>query len=187
MRDADFRGLLAQWQAGDLDAAGELCRRYGPYLHKVVRRRLDTRLRQLFDSLDFAQDVWVSFLELEPTQYTFDSPQALLGFLTQVAHNKLAEAYRHQVGTRKRDLGRAVPIAGQGGADEAAARNHEPGDLAIAAEQWERLLRSTPAAYRPVVERLREGYTYDEIARLHCLSSRTVKRIVRRLREGVRL
>ena len=50
-------------------------------------------------------------------------------------------------------------------------------------EQWERLVRQFPPAHRAILDRLRDGYTHEEIAAMVGVCVRTVERIVRRLRE----
>ncbi len=57
-----YRDLMYRVQEGSEDAAWELVQRYGGYVRRAVRRVLDRRLRPKFDSLDFVQLVWQSFL-----------------------------------------------------------------------------------------------------------------------------
>lgn len=183
--DQNLQDVLRRLRAGDPAAAVELCRRYGPHLRVVVRRRLDPRLRPRFDSLDFTQEVWASFFALAPDRYAFDSPAALVGFLARMAHNKVVEEVRRQTRTRKHDITREVPLDHCGwGCEVALDRpSDSPSEQAVAAEQWEQLLDGVPPAHRVVVEQLREGYTYEEIGRRTGISTRSVKRIVRRLKE----
>ena len=177
----DFGRLVGAWRGGSGEALAELVARYSPHLRAVVRRRLDGRLRPQFDSLDFVQDVWASVAALPADRCRFDSPDALAGFLTRVAANKVADAARAQLGTARRDLDRAVPLA----APEAAgpAPGPTPSQWAAGAEGWERLAARFPAGHRVVLERLRDGYTQAEIAGLTGLGVRTVERIVRRIKD----
>jgi RNA polymerase sigma factor (sigma-70 family) len=181
-----LRDLIAQLREGDPTAAGELCCRYGPFLRAAIRRSLDSQLRNWFDSLDFVQDVWVSLLSRSPGRFTFDSPQTLLALLTRIAERKVADAYRkYRVGLPA-DPGREAPVGESegGGEIEPRARSASPVEWAIAAEEWARLVSRVPPNQRTILERLREGYTYEEIGRLCGVSAVTVKRIVRRLREA---
>lgn len=177
--------LLVRLRDGERSAAEELCRRYQPVVRAAVRRRLDSRLRPQFDSLDFTQDVWASFLSLPPERLTFDSPQALVGFLGQMAHHKLATAFQRHVESRKAGNARQVPLEASEGGDDAGwpSRSASPSECAIAAERWERLLSRVSAGHRAILERLREGYTHDEIAQKVGVSPSTIKRIVKRLKE----
>ncbi|HZY85770.1 MAG TPA: helix-turn-helix domain-containing protein, partial [Gemmataceae bacterium] len=55
--------LLERLCRGDDQAAEQVFRTYEPYLRKVVRRQLPTRLRSKFDSLDIVQSVWADVLD----------------------------------------------------------------------------------------------------------------------------
>lgn len=180
----ELRELLARLQDGDRSVAGELYRRYQPFVRAAVRRHLDSRLRPQFDSLDFTQDVWASFLVLPPERLTFDSPQALVGFLGQMARHKLATAFRRHVESQKAGNAREIPVEALEGDDAGLPTwPASPIECAIAAERWERLLSRARPGEWAVLEWLREGYTYDEIARMVGISTSTLKRIMKRLKE----
>jgi RNA polymerase sigma factor (sigma-70 family) len=180
----EFTQILARLRAGDLAAAEALYRAYGPFLRVAVRRRLHPRLRARFDSLDFVQDVWASFLTLPADRYAFDTPQALLAFLNRVAHNKVTEVFRQRFGTQKDDVTREDPDGTRAAArDQLPSPGPTPSQWAVAGEAWERLLSRVPPGYWPILERLREGYTHEDIARMTNVSIATVNRIVRRLKD----
>lgn len=182
---AEFQTLLTGFRAGDQLAAEELCRRYGPVIRAAVRRHLHERLRTQFDSLDFVQDVWVSLLTTPPGRYTFETPRVLLAFLTRVARDKVIDAARRHAEARIGDGLRepATPDRDGAAVDELPSPAPTPDHWAIAGERWEQILGRVPPHFRPIVERLREGYTYDQIARMVGVSTRTIKRIVRTLKE----
>ena len=171
--------LLAAFRSGEPAAAAELCARFAPLIRANVRRRLHPRLRSRFDSADFVQDVWASFLAGAPAGRTFASPEALAGFLSRVARNKVVETHRQQLGTQKIDLTREAPATGADHPDRAPS----PSQYVIADERWEQLLRHFSAGQRAVLERLREGYRLEDIAALTNVSLSTVNRIVRRLKD----
>ncbi len=179
----DMQRLLARLRAGDPDATAEFFRRYGRVIQVVVRRHLHHRLRPRFDSLDFVQDVWVSFLALPAERYTFTSPQQLVGFLTRVAQNKLIEVFRQHFQTQKHDIRRELSLGSERTPEEPSAPVASPSAWAIAGERWEWLLSHLPPGHRVIVERLREGHNYEDIAKLTKVSVSTVNRIVRRLKE----
>ena len=183
--DTEFRSLLARFREGDPDAAEYLCRWYAPVIRGAVRRHLDERLRTLFDSLDFVQDVWVSVLATPPGRYTIETPRALSAFLTRVAHDKMIDALRRHTEARMARGSResATPDPDRTGLDELPSSDPAPDQWAIAGERWEQLRESLRPVYRAVAERLRDGYTYDEIARMVGVSPRTIKRIVGMLKE----
>jgi DNA-directed RNA polymerase specialized sigma24 family protein len=183
----EFRELLAGLRKGDPTAATELCRRYEPFIRAAVRRQLHYRLRALFDSLDFVQDVWASFLATPPDRYAFDSPQALLGFLKRVAHNKVVEVFRHRFETQKDDVTREVAAGDLPGGKEFPSPSPTPSQWVIAEERWEQLLGHFAVGHRVILERLREGHNNEDIARMANVSLSTVNRVVRRLRDLTRL
>ncbi|MCE9567848.1 MAG: sigma-70 family RNA polymerase sigma factor [Planctomycetes bacterium] len=181
-----FPRLMEGLRAGELWAAEELCRVYGPFLRAAVRRQLHPELRARFDSLDFVQDLWVSFLAIPRDRYSFESPNTLRQFLTQIVLNKVVDVYRQRFGSQKHDLNRELPLEekteGASGL-EPASSDPTPSQLAVAAEEWERILNRFPSGHRAVLIRLREGHGYEDIARMTGISQSTIKRIVRRLKE----
>jgi len=181
----EFPQLVQRLRAGDPAAADALYRRYGPFLQAAVRRHLHPRLRTRYDSLDFVQDVWASFLALPPGRYTFDTPAALLGFLNRVAHRKVVEGFRRRFETQRDDVNREVPLDDPEveHPDGPPARTATPSQYVVAGEELTRLLSHLPPGYRVIVERLREGYTLDDVARMAGVSRATVNRVVRRLKE----
>jgi RNA polymerase sigma-70 factor (ECF subfamily) len=178
---AEFGRLVDGLRARDPAAADELYRRYGPFIRTAVRRRLHPRLRSRFDSLDFVQDVWASFLTLPLDRYEFPTPAALLGFLQQVASNKVVETFRRRFRSDRDDVNREVPLDGR--PVPITAPGPTPSQFAIAREELDHLLDQLPPGHRQIVLRLREGYQLEDIARLAGVSKSTVNRVVRRLKE----
>lgn len=176
-----FAELVGGLRAGDPSAVAALCRQYAPFIRAAVRRQLHPGLRTRFDSLDFVQDVWASFLALPAERYAFDTPQALFAFLTRMASNRVVEVFRQRFDTQKNDISREL-AADDATRDQLASPAPTPSQCAIAAEEWERLARRFPEGHRLVLERLREGYTNEDVARLAAVSLSTVNRIVSRLK-----
>jgi RNA polymerase sigma-70 factor (ECF subfamily) len=181
----EFPALLAGLRAGDPNAVELLYRRYGPVLRAAVRRRLHPRLRTRFDSLDFVQDVWTSFLAIPADRYHFATHDDLLSFLSRVACNKVVEVLRQRFETRKDDATRELPIDAIPEPDrrQLTAPTATPSQWAIADEELERLLGKFPKGHRAIVLRLREGYSLEDIARMANVSAATVNRVVRRLKD----
>ena len=172
--------LLMQVQAGSQEAAQQLYDLYGSHVLHVVRSRLPDRLRGRFDSLDFCQDVWASIFcsPLEPD--AIKSPEHFITFLTRVAHNKVTDATRQQLGTQKYDLCREEPMEVLGDSTQQPrffSREDTPSALAAGQEEWDRLLDSLPPVHRRVLVLLREGKTHDEAAAATRVSVKTVQRI----------
>lgn len=180
----DFAQLLDGLRAGDPAAADEAYRRFGPYLRAAVRRRLNPVLRVRFDSIDFVQDVWASFLLLPLDRYAFDGATAFIAFLQRVASNKVVEAFRRRFETVKDAFAREMPIETRSdGRRQPLAATATPSQYAIAGETLEALLDRFPPGHRQIILRLREGYSNAEIARLANVSLTTVNRVIARLHE----
>jgi RNA polymerase sigma factor (sigma-70 family) len=182
---SDFDRLIRAWRAGETAALGELFARYSDYIRIVVRSRLHDKLRPQYDSLDFVQDVWASVVALPADRYRFDRPADLVGFLTKVASNKVIEVTRQRFKTRRRDVNREEPLPAVPDNCDAALVDRRPSASrwVIGREQWERLVGQFKPGQRAILERLRDGYTHEEIAAMAGVCVRSVERIVHRLRE----
>src|SRR5262249_15126713 len=150
--------LMERLRDGCPQAARELFDRYGGHVRRVVRRKLSERLRSQYDSTDFAQAVWASFFTTRG-HYDFTTPDALVAFLAGTALHKGAEAYRTGALTAKRDPRREHPLTTLEGdtAVPADRRQPTPSQLAVANEEWERLIRDQPVQYRTALLMLRQG------------------------------
>lgn len=184
--DEDFLGLMRRAREGCPDAARELFDRYGGHIRHVVRRRLHERMRARYDSLDFTQDVWASFFTSPLEKYTFDTPESLVAFLTEVAQAKVAKAYRGDFQTQKRNREYEQPL----GDDRPGAAPCDPpmlgptpSQFAIANEQWEQMLKGLPERYRLLVELLRQGHSRKEVAERTGLHPKLIQRLLNRLAE----
>jgi RNA polymerase sigma-70 factor (ECF subfamily) len=180
---AEFAQLMQRARAGDPRAAQEVFDRYSEPIRRVVRRYLHQRLRTQYDSIDILQTVWASFFQVPPEQYTFATPEDLIGFLSQMAHNKAVDVFRRRLQTDKNNLNRQVSF------DEPAAdldrtlpvRQPTPSQLAIAEEHWERIIKGQPPRVRQVLEMLRMGHTQREAADRFGLHPKTIKRLLEKL------
>jgi RNA polymerase sigma factor (sigma-70 family) len=181
-RPPSFQRLMEQLRSGSADAPGELLDRYGAHVLRVIRHRLDQRLRQEFDSADFLQDVWKSFFQALPPGRTFDGPEALIAYLAQVARHKVVDACRRRA-THARDARRERPLDAPDGvpAGAVAAAGATPSQEAAANDLWERLVEGLPPQHRRIVALLREGRSHAEIARELRVDRKTVYNLVRRL------
>ena len=171
---------------GDQDAVQELCDRYGQHILRVVRRRLDRKLRAKFDSADFTQAVWTSFFVNPCHQFAFERPEELIAFLGKLAQDKLVDVLRQRYRTRKYNVNRERSL--NRSAEKQALRQEDPGptpsQLALAQEEWDRLLKDQPPHYQMILTLLRQGDTHDEVARKVGVSEKTVRRVLRKLDPG---
>lgn len=182
---SDFDRLIRAWREGQRGALGELFAQYSEQIRVAVRHRLHDKLRAQYDSLDFVQDVWASVVAMPPDRYQFDSPHALLGFLTRIAQNKVIDVTRQRLHVRRCDVNREerLPRGADGGDAALRDRGPTPSQEYSGREEWERALAKLKPGERAIMERLREGYTHEEIARMAGVCTRTVERLVKRIRE----
>ncbi len=178
-----FAELVKGLRTGDPTAYDGICRQYSPFIRAAVRRQLHHRLRTRFDSVDFVQDVWVSFLAIPGNRHTYDTPQALLAFLNQMAYHRVTEVFRQRFSTQKDNITRELEMADDNSSHQPLSTAPTPSQCAIAAEEWLRLTSRFPAGHRMILECLRKGHTQEDIAHLANVSLSTVNRIVRRLKD----
>jgi RNA polymerase sigma-70 factor (ECF subfamily) len=181
----DFADLMQRLRDGSEEAASELLARYGEPILRVVRRKLSHELRSKFDSVDFVQAVWMSFFADVPRQRRFDHPQALIAFLVTLAQNKVIDAVRQRMQTQKYNINRERPLDGSVAAEAAGLRAREPSpsQVAVANDEWQRLLAELPSRYQRMLVLLREGHTQKDIARELNVNEKTIRRVLEKLNE----
>jgi RNA polymerase sigma factor (sigma-70 family) len=180
----EFSRLMERVRNGCPEAARALFERYGGHVRRVVRRKLHQRLRPQFDSTDFTQAVWASFFATPAERFAFDTADALISFLAAMAFNKVAEAYRNRVRAAKRDTRREQPLVtaeGDSADSPRDPRQPTPSQVAVANEEWERLIRGQPAQYRLALELLRRGHTHAEAAARVGLNPKAIQRLLQKL------
>ncbi len=178
--ETEFDVLMRRVREGSEDAAREVLERYGEYILRAVRSRLNRRLRSKYDSADFVQAVWASFFAGAPKKYSFDHPAALIAFLAALAQNKVVEAVRQRLATRKHDVTREQSLDASY-ADDVPAHGPSPSQIAAANDEWRHLLRDLPAHYQRILALLREGHTQREVAEELGIAERTVRRVLYKL------
>jgi RNA polymerase sigma factor (sigma-70 family) len=187
---ADFELLMQRVRSGCQEAAREVYERYNDQVRRVVRRYLDHRLRKIYDSDDFAQSVWASFFHTPADRYTFHSPQALVRFLSRVASNKVIETNRKRMQTARHGIRREdsleTPLQGELKLGEVVpGPDPTPSQCVIADEKWEHLLRGLSDVNRRILELLRNGFTYVEIAAALEVNPKKIQRLIQYLRNKV--
>jgi len=163
----DFSSLFARAREGDEDAWSELFQQCYPMVVRVVRRRLNQPMRSLYDSTDFASDVWESLLT-KSGRFDFPSMQALMGFLAQSAERKVIDEYRRSH-SGKRDRTRETRIEAadpeeNGGGLSLASNDPTPSQVAVANERFELASEGLDDEHRTLLNMAREGYSTQEIA-----------------------
>ncbi len=179
----EMKALLQQVAEGSNLAMEQLDAKYGEQIRRVVRAQLPRALRSKFDSLDFVQDVWMSFLAQPLDADRFDTPNGLAMFLNRMARNKVVDVVKQRLMTQKHNVNREVRIVT--GPDEPTnlPANHDPtaSQWMMAEERWQHLLAEQPPAYQRMLLMLREGHTHAEIAEQLRVSTKLVQRVVKRI------
>lgn len=172
---------MERLRTGDPEAPREIFERYGEAIQRVVRYRLNRRLRTQYDSLDFTQDAWASFFHIPAEKFTFKTPEELVAFLTRIVNNKVIDAYRkrrHHPDTDPRQLRHSPQCI-----DAQPARLPTPSQFAIAEEVWNRILENKPPKIQLALTMLRDGYSQREIAHNLGLNVRRIHRLLARLKQ----
>ncbi len=176
----DFSELMRRIGEGSDDAAWELVTQYGDNIHRAVRRVLNVRLRSKYDSLDFVQLVWKSFFRVREKSDRFQSPEELAAFLVTMARNKVGMETRRRLMTEKYNVRQEQPIE-QVSEESIASRQPAPIDIAIAREQWDRMLQDQPEYCQQIIHLRLQGHTCEDIGRAVHVSERTVRRFLQKL------
>src|SRR5438445_10752725 len=92
----DFAALLERVRDGSEDACVELVERYGSFVYRAVRRKLNWKMRSTFDSGDFMQAVWASFFEDRKCLVELPTARDLVFYLTSLARNKVIGEFRRR-------------------------------------------------------------------------------------------
>jgi len=178
--------LLTRARAGDRAAWYELFDTCYPKIRRVVRRKLDRPLRNLYDSTDFANDVMKSLAE-KFERYDFPSIESLMKFLKQAAEQKVIDEYRRQH-TLKRDQRRERPMdAAEGGSsDYLPSADPTPSQVAQAGEVEEQLFaRLDEPEKRSIIEMKQQGYSTNEIVERTGWHPRRVQRFLEDLHRSL--
>jgi RNA polymerase sigma factor (sigma-70 family) len=179
----DFKELIGRISDGSEDAAWELVENYSKILRLAVRRVLDSRLRSKFDSMDFVQLVWMSFFHARDKLYRLNTPEELAAFLAVMARNKVGLEYRRRVMTYKYNLNKEHTLDIEVQAQGDIVENRQPPaiDVAIAREQWNKMLQDQPQHFHKIIQLRLQGHTYKSIARSLNLAECTIRRSLAKL------
>ena len=181
--------LFARARAGDDSAWRELFRECYPKIIRVVRRKLNQPLRNIYDSADFASDVMKS-LAARADHLDFTSLHSLMAFLTEVAEKKVIDEHR-KLHTLKRNVDRERRLEGKSAGDDNPA--HEVPSAEPTASQWaqegearERLFAGQDAEERRIIELKGLGHSVAEISELTGWNPRKVQRFLKCLQDSMR-
>lgn len=180
----EFRDALEAVRRGSPEAIWDFIEEYGPHIQRIARRYLDTRMQSKFDSVDFVQMVWASFFRDPREIRSFCHPDELTRYLGRLVRNKVCDEHRRRLFTAKRDVTRERPLHAS---DDVADRiDVTPSQVAIAREEWERLLEGQPQPVQDIARLRLGGSTFVEIGRQLQMNERSVRRAIERLLNSYR-
>ncbi len=181
--------LIVLAKDGDESALEQLCRVYSERVRWIVRLRMGGELRSKLESMDLAQDVFISALR-DLGNFTYKNEGDFLRWLSKIAENRLRDNL-DRLHADKRDIRKEVQL-----------KSYEPttGDSFVAAlgpidtttpsvimsrrEDLAKLARALDALtseYKEVIVLTKiEGLSYKEIAESLGKSSDAVRMLVSR-------
>jgi RNA polymerase sigma-70 factor (ECF subfamily) len=179
---SEFERLLDGCQRREPGAFAALVERYLPLVRAVVRRQLSARLRTRFDSQDFTQNVWASFFQVTLDRLVVPTEGDLIAYLAKMAECKVAEEGRDQH-TLKRDIRRDRSLTD---AAEPSGGGNTPSQEVMARDRWEALTAGLSEREREMLSMLRDGHSHEAVAARFDLTTKTVRRLVEKLRHRPR-
>ena len=176
--DEEFRRMMEGVRAGSDEAVRELAERYGPYVLRLVRRRLAARLQSRLDPVDCQQEVWASFFTNRERLAKFHDRRSLLAFLARMTNAKVVDQCR-----RMTTLKREGELTAQVYSDPFTLLalpgvDPTPSQTAISREQLDRMLAGLGERDRQIVLLRLQGASYEEISRQLDVSARTARRTI---------
>jgi len=187
MADIEFETLLSLVKEGDQAATTKLVERFGPEVEILVRRKLPSKLRRQFDTMDFYQVVWKSVIfSCRERSAPFDGPAHLRAFLAGVVRNKVTEEYRRRTCTQKYDLAVEEPLYIRKGdleiPREIPSDDPTPSECVQADDRLKQLVAGRSPVEVRIIDLRREGLTFDQIADQLGIHEKAVRRVIEALR-----
>ena len=178
--------LLARSKQGDLEAVGELFRRWGPRIHRAVRRHLskDSPLRRLLDSTDVAQSVSLHLLGLlERGQVTAATVSQFKELVERIVQHHITQTWR-TLTSKRRDLRRTVSLDAMKRATVEDAQ--ESWQIADGHDQIECLVRLMSAEEYELVRLRLLGFGWEELAARYQTTAAALRGRHLRIRKRIR-
>ena len=99
---------LERWHQGDQEALDALIKDNLEWIHRKVRERKGSLLREKGETCDYVQDAVVQFLQYGP-RFTISSDARFRGLLLKIVENVLCNKY-HWFTARRREIARERPL-----------------------------------------------------------------------------
>ena len=177
--------LLARYQNGDPQAAGEMFDRYVARLLALVRVRLSPKLGRRVDAEDVVQSAYRSFfVHAQGGEFVLQRAGDLWRLLAAIALNKLhGQVEWHTAKRRDIKAEEALAASSDFPLAEVADRQPSPLEAAELEEVVQGVMQGLSKAQRAVLQMRLSGHTVEEIADELACSQRTVRRTLQQLRQ----
>ena len=173
MAEHKTQHLVALAQEGDEAAVSQLCSVYGERVRRIVRLRLDQRLRPKLDSVDVVQDALILALG-GLKDFTYQNEGDFLRWLSKIAENRLRDIL-DGFHADKRDVNKEIPFKKEGRSTEDGSigaagpmGDTTPSVIACRKEALDRLEKALdklkPEYKEIIVLKKIEGLSHAEIA-----------------------
>ena len=181
--------LVALAKEGDPSALNQLCSIYGERVRRIIRFRMDRKLRSKFDSVDVVQDALILALG-GLGGFTYKNEGDFLRWLSRIAENRLGDILdRFHAG--KRDIRKEIPFKKRGASTEGVFTGPAdpmgmttPSVIVTRKEEFDALEKAMDALspeLREVIVLTRiEGLSYRDAGERLGKSSDAVRRLVLR-------
>jgi RNA polymerase sigma factor (sigma-70 family) len=170
---------LTAFFRNDIATSRTLLDRLTPPLMALVRRELAGRLQSRVDPEDVCQSALGSFCRRYLAgEIQVDDWPRFWGLLAAIAHHKCCRQYEHHLAAC-RDVRRSYTLENP----DALPTTHDHTDEIAVRDTLETVLLELNDTEQQIVLWYLQGFTYDEIASHAQTSSRTVRRVIARIRE----
>jgi len=181
--------LVALAKEGDETALNQLCCVYSERVRRIIRFRLNRKLRSKLDSVDVVQDVLLLAMG-GLKDFTYRNEGDFLRWLSRIAENKLRDIF-DEFYADKRDIRKEIPFKeqrrsadGAGGAVLGPVRVSTPSVIMRKKEALDRLEKALdelkPEYKKVVVLKRIEGLSHAEIAERLGKSAKAVSMLLSR-------
>ena len=173
MNNLKTQHLVALAKEGDGSALNQLCSVYGERVRRIIRLRLDQKLRPKLDSVDIVQDALISALG-GLKDFTYKNEGDFLRWLCRIAENRLYDIL-DKFHADKRNIHREIPFKKEDSRSEGdvigandPAWTTTPSAILCKKEALDRLERALdklkPEYKKVVVLKMLEGLSHAQIA-----------------------
>lgn len=185
--DDSARTLLARWRAGDGDAAAEIYHAYWTRLCELARTRLSRQMARRVGPDDIVQSVFRSFFRrAEAGDFVVPHAESLWALLVRITLNKVRrQTRRHRA--QRRNVAAEVEQPSDTPILDALAHEPTPAQAVALVDEVRFVLAPLDEVKRKMVTLCLQGYSCSEIASSLGYSRWTVRRVLDRVGEELRV